>query len=51
MVFNLHGLHHKSATFQFIRFHLGGGGPLDKDGSFYSMQEIDNWQKDNQVIF
>jgi hypothetical protein len=43
MVFDFHGFHHKSTIFQFIQFHLNGGGPLDKDGSFHSMQQIDNW--------
>jgi hypothetical protein len=31
-------------------FHIGGGGLLDKYGSFHSMQQINNWWKDSQVI-
>ncbi len=42
MVFNLHGLHHRFATSQFIWFHINGDGLLDKYGSFYSMQQINN---------
>jgi len=41
-----------SQIFHFLNhtFYFGNGGLLDKDGSFYSLQQNNNWWKDNQVL-
>jgi hypothetical protein len=35
MFINFHVHYHKSFAFQLIQLHFGGGGLLDKDGSFF----------------
>ncbi len=48
IIFNFHGLHHGSFTFQ---VNFGGGGSLDEDDSFYSLYQNNNQWKKKQVIF
>jgi hypothetical protein len=42
VVFNFYGLHHRPSTFEFLWFHLGGGGPFDKNGSFHFVYQNNN---------